>query len=67
MMMVMCTINHCETKIGEIIYQVLEFFAATDTVGHPYLRDVAHEQTLIAMIRSAKPASNLFFIKGFLH
>jgi len=45
----------------------LNFFVSTDTVGQPYLRDVAHEQTLIAMISSAKPASNLFFIKGFLH
>ena len=45
----------------------LNFFVSTDTVGQPYLRDVAHEQTLIAIRRSAKPASNLFFIKGFLH
>jgi len=66
MMMVMCTINHCEAKIGGNDY-TLNFFVSTDTVGQPYLRDVAHEQTLIAMIRSAKPASNLFFIKGFLH
>jgi len=35
----------------------LYFFVSTDTVGQPYLREVAHEQTLIAMIRSAKPAS----------
>ena len=45
----------------------MEFFAATDTVGQPNLLDVAHEQTLIAMISRAKPASSLFFIKGFLH
>jgi len=45
----------------------LEFFTVTDTVGQPYLLDVAHEQTLIAIISRAKPASSLFFIKGFLH
>ena len=66
MMMVMCTIDHCKAKIGGNDY-TLYFFVSTDTVGHPYLRDVAHEQTLIAIIRSAKPASTLFFIKGFLH
>jgi len=43
--------------------QTLNFFVSTDTVGHPYLRDVAHEQTLIAIIRRAKPASNLVFIE----
>jgi len=41
----------------------LNFFVSTDTVGHPYLRDVAHEQTVIAIIRRAKPASNLVFIE----
>jgi len=66
MMMVMRTIIHCEAKIGGNDY-TLSFFVSTDTVGHPYLRDVAQEQTLIAIIRSAKPASTLFFIKGFLH
>jgi len=40
----------------------LEFFAATDTVGQPYLLDVAHEQTLIAITISANPANNLVFI-----
>ena len=66
MMMVMYTIDHCKAKIGGNDY-TLYFFVSTDTVGHPYLRDVAHEQTLIAIITSAKPTSNLFFIKGFLH
>jgi len=61
MMMVMCTINHCEAKIGGNDY-TLNFFVSTDTVGQPYLRDVAHEQTLIAIIRRANPASSLFFI-----
>jgi len=64
-MMIMCTINHCSAKIGESGY-ALNFFVSTDTVGQPYLRDVAHEQTVIAMIRSAKPASSLVFIlNGF--
>ena len=66
MMMVMRTIIHYEAKIGGNDY-TLNFFVSTDTVGQPYLRDVAHEQTLIATMRSAKPASNLFFITGFLH
>lgn len=66
MMMVMCTIDHCKAKIGVNDY-TLNFFVSTETCGQPYLRDVAHEQTLIATIRRAKPASNLFFIKGFLH
>jgi hypothetical protein len=61
MMMVMCTINHCRAKIGVKDY-TLNFFVSTDTVGQPYLRDVAHEQTLIAIIMRAKPASSLFFI-----
>ena len=48
--------------------QALNFFVSTETVGQPYLRDVAHEQTVIAMISNAKPASSLFFIfYGFLH
>lgn len=61
MMMVMCTIDHCNAKIGGNDY-TLNFFVSTDTVGQPYLRDVAHEQTLIAIIRRANPASSLFFI-----
>jgi hypothetical protein len=62
--MIMCTIDHYETKIGEIINQVLEFFAATDTVGQPNRLDVAHEQTLIAITIRANPASNLVFIES---
>jgi hypothetical protein len=62
MVMIMCTIDHCETKIGEIINQVLEFLAVTDTVGQPNRFDVAHEQTLIAITIRANPASNLVFI-----
>ena len=61
MMMVMCTSNHCEAKIGGNDY-TLNFFVSSDTVGQPYLRDVAHEQTLIAIIMRANPASSLFFI-----
>ena len=60
--MIMCTIYHCEAKIGVNDY-TLNFFVSTDTVGQPYLRDVAHEQTLIAMMIRAKPASNLVFIE----
>jgi hypothetical protein len=37
-----------------------------DTVGQPYLLDVAHEQTLIERRIIANPVSNLFFIlSGF--
>ena len=65
MMMIMCTINHCSAKIGETGYALNVFFS-TDTVGQPYLREVAHEQTVIAMIRSAKPViSRVFILNGF--
>jgi hypothetical protein len=40
----------------------LNFFVSTETVGQPYLREVAHEQTVIARISKANPANNLFFI-----
>jgi hypothetical protein len=42
--------------------QTLNFFVSTETVGQPNLREVAHEQTLIAITIRANPASNLFFI-----
>lgn len=65
-MMIMCTFNHCSAKIGESCYALNFFAVSIETVGQPYLRDVAHEQTVIAMIKSAKPASNLVFIlNGF--
>ena len=61
MMMIMCTINHCKAKIGGND-QTFDTFVGTDTVGQPNLFDVAHEQTLIAMMIRANPASNLVFI-----
>lgn len=61
--MIMYTIYHCRTKI-RVSDQTLLFFVATDTWGQPYLREVAHEQTVIAIKISAKPASNLVFIEN---
>lgn len=62
--MIMCTINHCEAKIGVDAYDWKFFFAVSvfETVGQPYLRDVAHE--VIVTTISAKPikAITLFFI-----
>lgn len=60
-MMIKCTIYHCKAKIG-VNDQTLYFFVSTDTWGQPNLRDVAHEQTLIAIMIKANPASNLVFI-----
>jgi len=59
--MIMYTINHYGTKIGNNYYALI-FFDTTETVGHPYFLEVAHEQTVIVKSRIAKPASNLFFI-----
>lgn len=40
----------------------LNFFESTDTVGQPYLREVAHELMTTIISKSVKPAKILFFI-----
>ena len=62
--MSMCTINHYEAKIGDVLYEGKFFFSICGfaTVGQPNLRDVAQE--LIETIISMRPvkAKILFFI-----
>jgi len=63
-MMSMCTIDHCEAKIGDASYDWKFFFSigGLETVGQPYLREVAHELIKTSISMNPDRATILFFI-----